>query len=214
MPGSNQALPKGRSTKLVAKERQRRALELRKAGATYQAIADQLGYAGAHTARKAVLTAFEDIPREAAGEVRTLQVERLHHMLVRVWTDVQNGDYKAMDVALRIMDQLNRLQGVEAPTTTEVNVMHQGAVLVIDGSTEDYVKGLQRMAQNVIDVPPQTMELPVPNNGHTSISEKEVLRRAFEAADEQKSTSETQSKRKNIWELPHGDEISLPTDAE
>jgi hypothetical protein len=188
----------------MAKERQRRALELRKAGATYQAIADQLGYAGSHSARKAVLTAFEDIPREAAGEVRTLQVERLHHMLVRVWADVQAGDFKAMDIALRIMDQLNRLQGVEAPTTTEVNVMHQGAVLVIDGNQDDYIKGLQRMAQNVIDIPPVDQQaialppgVPAESNGHNPPKAKQ-----------QNGTSEA----KSAWKLPQGDEISLPGD--
>lgn len=193
MPGTNQSVPRGKSTKLVAKERQRRALELRKAGATYQAIADQLGYAGSHSARKAVLTAFEDIPREAAGEVRTLQVERLHHMLVRIWTDVQNGEYRAMDLALRIMDQLNRLQGVEAPTTTEVNVMHKGAVLVIDGNQEDYIAGLQKMAQNVIDVPSTIMELPAANNGAPS-------------------TQNGRSEHKSTWNLQNGDENSLPSD--
>lgn len=130
----------------MAKEKQRKALELRKAGATYAAIAEQVGYDNAANARRAVLTAMEEVIQEPAVELRTIQVERLNHMLMLVWGQVNksNGtDGQAIDRALRIMAQLDSLMGTVA--AQEVTHKHEG-VIVFEGSKDDYIAAMQQMS--------------------------------------------------------------------
>jgi hypothetical protein len=85
--------------RLKAHSRHLQALELRKAGATYQAIADQLGYANAQGAHKAVASALKATLREAAEDVRELELTRLDTMLLGLWWRVQAVDEKAVDRA-------------------------------------------------------------------------------------------------------------------
>lgn len=142
--------PKQRGTitrhRLEAVEKQRRAIEMRKAGATYQAIAQAVGYADHTGARKAVQRAMQDVLQEPALELKTLQIERLNHMLLTLWPKCQAGDERSINTALNVMDRLDKLMGVEAATQVDVNVNHQGAVLVIDGDREAYIRHMKRMA--------------------------------------------------------------------
>ncbi len=134
--------------RILAREKQRRAMEMRKAGATYQIIADQVGYADQSGARKAVERAMKETLQEPAEELRTMQIERLNHMLLTLWPGVQAGDTRSIDTSLRIMDKLDRLMGTEAPVNqqVDVNVNHAGAILVIDNDKAEYIRNLQKMA--------------------------------------------------------------------
>ena len=105
--------------RVQAHTRHLQALELRKAGATYQAIADQLGYANARGAHKAVASALKATLREPADEVRDLEVARLDAMLLPLWRRVQQGDERAVDRALKIMERRARLLGLDAPSKSE-----------------------------------------------------------------------------------------------
>jgi hypothetical protein len=119
-----------------AHERHLQALELRKAGVTYEVIAGQLGYANASGARKAVLSALKATLREPAAELRELELARLDAMLLPLWRRVQAGDEKAIDRALRIMERRARLLGLdrktadgEVPDTVKVVVEYLDAEL-------------------------------------------------------------------------------------
>ena len=119
-----------------AHERHLQALELRKAGVTYEVIAGQLGYANASGARKAVLSALKATLREPAAELRELELARLDAMLLPLWRPVQAGDEKAVDRALRIMERRARLLGLdrktaegEVPDTVKVVVEYLDAEL-------------------------------------------------------------------------------------
>ena len=102
--------------KVRAHERHLQALELRKAGVTYEVIATQLGYANASGARKAVVSALKATLREPAAELRELELARLDAMLLPLWRRVQSGDEKAIDRALRIMERRARLLGLDRKT--------------------------------------------------------------------------------------------------
>jgi hypothetical protein len=104
-----------------AHERHLRALELRKAGVTYETIAGQLGYANASGARKAVASALKATLREPAEELRTLELARLDAMALALWCRVQDGDEKAIDRVLRIMERRARLLGLDAAAKTELS---------------------------------------------------------------------------------------------
>lgn len=132
--------------RILAKEKQRQALELRKGGASYAAIAQALGYGDQSAARKAVVKAFSEIIQEPAVEVKTIQIERLNHMLLTMWPKVQQGDERAIDTSLRVMDKIDRLMGTEAVVTATLNVNQTTGILVIDGSKEDYLRSLKQMS--------------------------------------------------------------------
>lgn len=132
--------------RIMSKEKQRKALELRKGGASYQAIADAVGYADASGARKAVMTAFSEINQEPAQELKTLQIERLNHMLLTLWPKVQSGDERAIDTSLRVMDKIDRLMGTEEARKVDMTVTQQQGILVIDGDKDDFIRAMKTMA--------------------------------------------------------------------
>jgi hypothetical protein len=106
---------------LASHERHLQALELRKAGASYRTIAEQLGYRGVSGAFKAVTSALKATLKEPAEELRTLELERLDAMLLPLWRRVQNGDEKAVDRVLRIAERRAKLLGLDAPTRRELS---------------------------------------------------------------------------------------------
>lgn len=99
--------------KIVALEKQRQALELRKAGNTYEAIADELGYKNRSCAHKAVSTALRNIVAPHVEELRTLEGERLDQMHAVLWDKAMAGDTRAVNLILRIMERRTKLFGLD-----------------------------------------------------------------------------------------------------
>jgi hypothetical protein len=89
-----------------------RALELRKAGFTYQAIGTELGVSHGHACQY-VQAALKESIREPAEAVRHLEVERLDALWNKCWPKIMAGDLKAVDVALRIMQRRSALMGLD-----------------------------------------------------------------------------------------------------
>ncbi|MBA8815645.1 hypothetical protein FHX48_000697 [Microbacterium halimionae] len=89
--------------------RQVQALKLRAAGCTYQTIADRLGYASKRGAWSAVNRALDQQRRELAREFLELELQRLDEMSVSVYRRAVNGDVKAIDSVLKIMDRRAKL---------------------------------------------------------------------------------------------------------
>lgn len=100
---------------LEANEKQRQALELRKGGVSYAAIATRLGYRGASGAWHAVRAALRKTLQEPADELRQLELERLDGMLLGIAPQVSRGNFGAIDRALKIMERRARLLGLDAP---------------------------------------------------------------------------------------------------
>ena len=118
MPGE----PKTSKRRIAAKEKQAEALELRKAGLTYDAIAARLGYTNKTSAYKAVMTALNDLRREPAEEVRRLEVERLDALWQRLWDRLNMaGPLKLSDLgqiiqyALKLSERRAKLLGLDQP---------------------------------------------------------------------------------------------------
>jgi hypothetical protein len=107
MPTENQ--------RLSAAERQRNALELRKAGIGYQQIADALGYRGVSGAYYAVQSALKRTMREPSKAVRALEQARLDKILSAVWPAAISGDLNAIDRVLKIMARRAALLGLNSP---------------------------------------------------------------------------------------------------
>lgn len=106
---------RGRNVQAIvdANERQVRALELRKAGVSYQTIADTLGYGGPSGAFKAVQTALKTTLREPAEELRSLEMERLDQAAFAIAAQVRAGNLGAIDRLLRIMERRAKMLGLD-----------------------------------------------------------------------------------------------------
>lgn len=96
-------------------DKHRQALELRKAGASYEVIADKLGYSHPSGAHKAVTSALQKTLREPADDLRNLELDRLDAIMLALWQPARQGNQGAVDRILRIMERRSKLLGLDAP---------------------------------------------------------------------------------------------------
>jgi hypothetical protein len=94
------------------------------AGASFDEIAESLGYADRGGAFKAVMTALNSTLLEPAAEVRELELKRLDRLWLAVWDLATKGDLQAVDACLRIMKRRADFEGLDAPR----DMRHSGNV--------------------------------------------------------------------------------------
>lgn len=129
-------------------EKTRRAMALKLAGASYAAIAQQLGYNDASAARKAVMRGMKSSMQENAAELRKIHYSRLEHMLMLLWPDVNARDLPSMNAALSVMDRMERLYGLNASEKLEVSVGRE-TVILADGEKDSYIAALQEAGKRL-----------------------------------------------------------------
>lgn len=132
---------------ISATERQRRALEMRKAGKSYQAIAETLGYASTGGAHKAVHSALTKTLSEPADAVRQLELARLDALLEALWPGATGAkaapweedgrpesevDVERVDRVLKIMERRAKLLGLDAPTKADVTSAGETLAIILD----------------------------------------------------------------------------------
>lgn len=135
----------GRFTRtLEGARRDAAACEMRTRGATYQQIADALGYGDRSHAHRAVQAALAALPADSAEDLRRMQLEQLDYLTAqtvailerdhptvsqggRIVLDEQNQAVtddgpalQAINLLLRIQDRRAKLKGLDAPTRAEV----------------------------------------------------------------------------------------------
>lgn len=150
------------------RERQAKALELRKAGATYKQIAEQLGYSSPQSVAATIKSALDRMIREPAEELRQMEYERLNHILLTLWPRVQAGELAAVDRAMRVMDRIEALMGLHMQTPTSVQ---QTNVIMIDGKQDEYVKGLMEIRQKMLANAPHNDNVEVIELSEDDVSE-------------------------------------------
>lgn len=105
---------------LKTREREKQALSMRRAGATYQQIADALEYGNPSNAHRAVFRALDRIPVEDAKELRTVECARLDALQAAHWRLAVGGNTKNARIILQVMERRARLLGLDAPTKVEL----------------------------------------------------------------------------------------------
>jgi hypothetical protein len=118
---------------LTAQVKGQQALDLRLAGYTFDAIAQQLGYTSRSSAYRAVGRAFRRIRAgadQSAETLRALEDARYDRMLRAIDDKVQQGDLAAIDRALRISHARRELWGLDAPTRIDTGVSPAMAALL------------------------------------------------------------------------------------
>lgn len=114
-------------------ERENKIIELRRAGATWAVIAERVGYASASGAYNAYQRIAERVIRPNLEEYRDMELDRLDRLQMGVWAKALNGDSRAVDSVLRIIDRRTRILGLDAPK--EVNL--KAEVTTYDRNTID-----------------------------------------------------------------------------
>jgi SOS-response transcriptional repressor LexA len=118
--------------RLSAAEKARAALELRQAGASYEAIAEMVGWKSKGAAHKAVMKALQETKAEDVAELRALELRRLDSLLEGgLYRRARQGDVGAVDRVLRIMEARRRyVPGLEVPHREEFAGEIRGAIIV------------------------------------------------------------------------------------
>jgi len=123
--------------RLAARDRWLAALELRKRGLTFEAIAQELGYATPASAYNAVMAALKEANREPVEEMRELEAARLDQLQERL-SDKAGPDKDGVGIVdrlLRIMERRAKLLGLDAQRE-DAPVEIKGPLVIIRNSKE------------------------------------------------------------------------------
>jgi hypothetical protein len=104
-------------------DKERRVLEMRLAGITFDAIAKNVGYASPGSAYNAYKRALVRTLQEPAEEIREAEVARLDRLMAGVWTAALRGEVRSVEAVLRIMDRRAKLLGLDQPTRVQAEVI-------------------------------------------------------------------------------------------
>jgi len=147
--------PRRRGRKPAPDPRLLQVLELKREGKSYAEIATTLKYSSADLAFRAFEQAMQMLEVTSIANDRLLQRERLNQLQGALWPDAKDGDPKALDLLLKIMDRQaaipqpldsrpdRQLGDVEAATKKETEKLARhapalaAAVLVLARNVDD-----------------------------------------------------------------------------
>src|SRR5829696_9189806 len=105
------------------------AVAMRAAGATYDEIAERMGYADRTTASRAVRRQLRRmIESPEAKELRTLEEIRLDTLQAGHWDQAVTGDSEATRLVLKIMEQRAKLLGLNVNESRASGAMEASAM--------------------------------------------------------------------------------------
>lgn len=119
-----------RKQSIENKEKARRAVDLKIAGATWKQIADELGMETESGPRLLVMRYFEKTAKTQFEDMRPIVLERCEALWRKAWSKLnqvqQNGSMEDWDKAMRqcvsVLQQLSRISGLANGPTIEVNI--------------------------------------------------------------------------------------------
>ena len=117
MPNHNAAVP---SPELVDKEI--KVLELRRAGLTWQRIAEETGYADHTGAYAAYKRAIKRTMQQPADELREAELDRIDRLQLALWPKAMKGDNASINTIVRLMERRARLLGLDTPIKIQQDI--------------------------------------------------------------------------------------------
>lgn len=128
------------------------AQQLRLAGATWDEIAKALGYQSAQTAQITVKRSQTQlqINKASAQELMELDLERLDMMQLVVWRKARQGDIKAIETVLKIMNTRAKYLGLDKGAAYD-DESGTKSTIFIGGTEENYIAALQAAHRNPIE---------------------------------------------------------------
>ena len=113
-------------------DKEKRVLELKRSGATWDAIAEVVGYSNASGAFKAYQRAMVRTLQQPAEELRDAEIDRLDRLQRAFWFEAIGDrdnppNLRAADFILRVIDRRSKLLGLDAPTRVQAEVINYDA---------------------------------------------------------------------------------------
>ena len=137
VPDDPSKLPKGIKAHM--------AFELRKAGASYELIAEKLNYANAKSAENSIRATLQrKYKPEDVEEVVQMELARLDALQLVAWRRAKDGDLNAIDRILKIMERRSKYLGLDTQTEQVDHTVTHNTAIFIGGSEEEYVEQLQQ----------------------------------------------------------------------
>lgn len=134
------------ATTAEIEERRGKALDLRRSGASLRRIAAQLGVSHVQV-RNDIQDALNEAIKENvnnAEALRTMEIERLDDMLLRIAPQINAGNLGAIDRAIRISEQRSKLLGLYAPIKQEIrHTWEDESVALIKSGMMSYKDALE-----------------------------------------------------------------------
>ena len=127
-------------------DRELKVLELRRAGLTWQRIAEQVGYADHSGAYLAYKRALKRVLKQPAEELRQAEIDRLDRLQLAAWPKAMQGDNSAIATVLRIMERRAKLLGLDMPVKIAQDVTVWEGGESIDRAVRDLAELLRQNA--------------------------------------------------------------------
>ena len=142
MPNHNAAVP---SPELVDKEI--KVLELRRAGLTWQRIAEETGYADHTGAYAAYKRAIKRTMQQPADELREAELDRIDRLQLALWPKAMQGDNASVNTIVRLMERRARLLGLDLPIKIQQDITTWDGDESIDRAVRDLAALLEGHAE-------------------------------------------------------------------
>jgi hypothetical protein len=135
-------------------DRELKVLELRRAGLTWQRIAEQVGYADHSGAYLAYKRALKRVLKQPAEELRQSEIDRLDRLQLAAWPKAMQGDNSAIATVLRIMERRAKLLGLDMPVKIAQDVTVWDGGESIDRAVRDLAELLrENSADSAVESP-------------------------------------------------------------
>jgi hypothetical protein len=148
VPGTHRENPTGRHGRrrrhaLPKADRQKILLDARRAGHSWRTAARMAGYRSVGSAYEAAQEAIAAIPKEAADEVRAIEIQRLDAIVNANWSMMEQGDRDAGLLILKASERRSKLLGLdqaEPPMLAMIDARTQVLVARLLDASPDELK--------------------------------------------------------------------------
>lgn len=138
-------------------EKEMQVLELRAQSYTWRAIAQQVGYASGSGALKAYMRAIKRQQKEPVEAALYMELERLDEMQAVYWDPAIQGNMRAGEFILKIMDRRAKFLGLDAPTKIQAEVMnYDGGAGSIDAEVDRIARIIDGLPDDSITISEQS----------------------------------------------------------
>ena len=126
-------------------DRELAVVELRRTGETWDRIARVVGYSNAAGAYKAYKRALLRTLQQPTEEMRDLELDRLDRLQRAYWKRAIEGETRAADFILRVIDRRAKILGLDAPQKIQAQVVTYDGTSDIDSDIERIVRLLDQV---------------------------------------------------------------------
>jgi hypothetical protein len=133
------------TSKMAKGQRAQLAFDLRRAGASYELIAEKLGYASPKSAEGAIRNRLKSLYKpDDVEEVVMMELARLDALQLVAWRRAREGDLSAIDRILKIMERRSQYLGLDKKEAVHEGAVTHNTAIFIGGSEEEYVEQLKQ----------------------------------------------------------------------